>query len=339
MQAVILAGGLGTRLRPLTYSRPKALLPVLNRPLILHILDALPPQVDEVLLAASFMVEALEAFFAARPGKPPVTVVSEEEPLGTGGALKNLEDRLEGSFLTFNVDVISSLDPAELVAFRRARGGVGALALWEVEDPTPYGVVGLDRDGRIERFQEKPAPEEAFSRLVNAGVYVLQPEILDLVPAGRPVSLEREVFPRAIPLGLYGMEFEGHWSDAGTLESYLEANRTLLAVRGGRVEEGAVVRPGAGVLEPVLVGGSSVVEGGIVGPFVSLGRRCLVTRAKVSNAVLLDGVTVGEGAIVEGSVLGAGATVGPGCRLEGCVVADEAFAEPGSKLLGVRLTR
>lgn len=339
MQAVILAGGLGTRLRPLTYTRPKALVPLLNRPMILHLLGLLPEAVDRVVVAASFMVEALEAFFDAHPVDRAVTIVQEEEPLGTGGALKNVEGHLDGTFLALNGDVVTSLDLQALLAYHRTKGGVGTLALWEVEDPRAYGVVGVDGEGRVERFQEKPTPEEAVSRLANAGVYVLEPAVLDLIPTGRPVSLERETFPRAVEEGLYGMPFEGYWSDAGTLESYLAATRMLLGAQGGHLDESALVDREAGILDPIAVGAGTLLEGGIVGPFVSVGRRCRVTGAKLSNAVLLDGVTVGEGALVEESLVGAEVTIGPDCRLQGCIVGDGAVTEKGAKLVGVRVTR
>ncbi|MDX1534354.1 MAG: nucleotidyltransferase family protein, partial [Thermoplasmata archaeon] len=216
MQAVILAGGLGTRLRPITHTRPKALVPLLNRPMILHVLEALPAGVDEVIVAASYMVDALERFFDGRTEPRALSFVEEPEPLGTGGALRNLKGRLEGPFLALNGDVISSLDLEELVAEHAANGRIGTIALWEVDQPEAYGIVDVDGEGRIRRFLEKPGPDEVFSNWINAGAYVFEPVTLDRIPAGRPVSLEREIFPAILPEGLYGFPFEGYWSDAGT---------------------------------------------------------------------------------------------------------------------------
>jgi mannose-1-phosphate guanylyltransferase len=339
MQAIILAGGLGTRLRPVTYSRPKALVPLLNRPMVLHIIDSLPKGVDHVIVAASYMIEALQEFFDTHILDVDVTIVDEEEPLGTGGALKNLEGMVDDSFLTINGDVISSLDAEALLAFHRKRGGIGTIALWEVENPEAFGIVALDEDFRIERFLEKPSRGEIFSKLINAGVYVLEEEILKLIPKGRAVSLEREVFPKAIEKGLYGMSFEGYWADAGTLENYLAATRLLMEREGSRLGKGTVVHTEAGLLDPVMTGPSCVLRGGIMGPHVCLGRGCDVDSAKIANSVLLDDVRVEEGVIIEDSLIGSGASIGANSRIQGCIVADGARVEKGSKVIGERVGR
>ncbi|MFQ5838543.1 MAG: sugar phosphate nucleotidyltransferase [Thermoplasmata archaeon] len=339
MQAIILAGGLGTRLRPVTYFRPKALVPLLNRPMVLHIIDGLPREVDEVIIAASYMIEALEEFFDTHTLDVGVTIVDEEEPLGTGGALKNLEGLVHGTFLAVNGDVISSLMAGDLVEFHRRKGGMGAIALWEVENPEAFGIVGLNEDGRIERFLEKPSRAEVFSKFVNAGVYVLEEDILKLIPQGRAVSLEREVFPKAIERGFYGMTFHGYWADAGTLDNYLAATRILMEEGGSRLEKGCVIHPEAGILDPVVTGAFSVLRGGIVGPYVCLGRGCSIASAKVANAVLFDEVRVEEGVIIEESLIGSGATIGGDSRIQGCIVADDARIERGSKLIGEQVGR
>ncbi len=339
MQAAILAGGEGTRLRPLTYTRPKALVPLLNRPMILHLLDALPPVVDQVLLAASYRIDDLTAYFASHRGEIDVRVVAEAEPLGTGGALKNLQGMLKGTFLALNGDVMSSLSLAKLLAFHEAKGGVGALALWEAEDPRAFGIVALGEDGRIQRFQEKPSLQEAFSRLVNAGMYVLEPEVLDLIPPGRPASLEREVFPRALGQGLYGMPFEGYWADAGTRQAFLHATQLLQERAGGTQGEGCVVDDGAQVVEPVTLGPRCALHGSSVGPFAVLGGGCQVGAAKLSQSVLLEGVTVEDGAVVEDSLIGADATIGRDAYLRECIVADATAVEAEAKLVRRRVGR
>lgn len=338
MQAAILAGGEGTRLRPLTYARPKALVPLLNRPMIAHLLDALPPAVDQVLVAASYRVADVKAFLSTHPTDVDVRVVVEQEPLGTGGALKNLEGMLEGRFLALNGDVISSLALEELLAFHERKRGLGALALWEVEDPRPFGIVDLADDGRIQRFREKPPLQDAFSRLINAGMYVLEPALLGLIPPGRPVSLEREVFPRALSRGLFGMPFEGYWADAGTREAFLHATRVLLERRGGSRGEGCVV-DGAEVKEPVILGPGCALHGSSVGPFVVLGEGCRVEAAELRHAVLLDEATVEVGAGVEDSLVGTGATIGQDARLRECIVADGAAVEAGANLMRRRVGR
>ncbi len=339
MQAIILAGGLGTRLRPVTYFRPKALIPLLNKPMVLHIIEALPEVVDEVIIAASYMIEALEDFFDSHPPDVKVTIVDEEEPLGTGGALKNLEGLVNGTFLTVNGDVISSLLAEDFVTFHEKSGGIGTLALWKVENPEAYGIVGMNEEGRIDRFLEKPSRGEVFSKLANAGIYALEEEILSMIPDGRAVSLEREVFPRAIERGLYGMTFKGYWADAGTLENYLSATRILLDREGSAVGKGCVIHSEAGILDPVCMGTSTVLRGGFVGPYVGLGQACDLGSAKIANSVLFDGVRVKEGVIIEASLIGSEATIGRDSRIQNCIVADQAEIPKGSKLIGERVGR
>lgn len=337
MQAVVLAGGMGTRLRPLTYVRPKPLLPLLNKPLILHILEGMPPEVDEVLIAATYKIEALERFLAAQRLGRRVRVVDEEEPRGTAGALANLAGSLSGDFLVYNGDVVTDLDPAALVAFHRQRRAVATIALHRVEDPTAYGVVELDAQGRILRFQEKPQREEAASDLANAGVYVMGEECLRAIPRGPTVSLEREVFPALAGGALFGYPFEGLWVDAGTLPTFLRANRLLLERRGTHLEEGSVVAPEAGLLDPVWVGRGTSARGGLIGPFTTLGHHCVLGRARVSTSVLLDRVVVEDGAHIEGSILGEGCSVGADARVEESIVADGTVLGKGVKVIGERV--
>ncbi len=337
MQAVVLAGGMGTRLRPLTYARPKALIPLVNKPLILHVLEGLPPEVDEVIIAATYKIEALEQFFNAQHLGRKVRVVDEEEPRGTGGALRNLAGMISGDFLVYNGDVISDLDQAALVSFHRQRRALATIALHRVEDPTAYGVAELDRHGRILRFQEKPTREEAASNLVNAGIYVMGEKCLDTIPRGPTVSLEREVFPSLAREGLFGYPFEGLWVDAGTLPTFLRANRLLLERQGTRLEDGTVVAPEAGLMDPVAVGRGTSAQGGIIGPFATLGRHCTLGRARISSSVLLDRVVVEDGAHIEGSILGEGCSVGADARVEDSILADHTTLDKGAKVIGERV--
>ncbi len=327
MQAVILAGGLGTRLRPLTRSRPKALVPLLNRPMILHALDALPAMVDEVIIAASYMVDALERFFSGRQEGRRITFVEEEEPLGTGGALRNLEGTLRGRFLALNVDVISSVKLEGLVATHEAKRGIGTLALWEVAQPEAYGIVDIDEAGRVHRFLEKPAPDEVFSHWINAGAYVFEEALLDRIPAGRPVSLEREIFPAVLSEGLYGLPFEGYWSDAGTLGQYLDAARMLLDRQTGSNVASEVQE---GVIPPVAIDPSAQVTGGSVGPYVTIGAGSRITDAHLSRSALLERVVVDEGAAVVDSLIGAGATIGKDALVRECIIGEGASVGVGS---------
>ena len=332
-----MAGGLGTRLRPLTLTRPKALVPLLNRPIALHVIERLPDVVDEVIVAANYLTPQLEEFFRRQDVGRRVTVVREKRPLGTGGCLKNLEDRLSGTFLAFNADVVSSLAVSDLVAAHRRFGGVGTIALWEVEDPSAYGVVGLDGD-RITKFVEKPPPGRAPSHLVNAGAYVLEPEILAAMPPKKPVSLERDVFPKVLPKGLHGFPFTGYWADVGTLESFLRATEILLRVQGSEVNRRAKVLPTAKLAKPVAVAADATVDGEI-GPVAVIGAGCTLMNARVSRSVLLDRVSVGEGATVAGSILGEGSIVGPRALVRDSILADGAVVDPEAEVVGERVKR
>jgi len=191
-------------------------------------MDILGPEVDEVLVATGYMGDRLCSLFRDMKDVPRVEVVVEQSPLGTGGALKQLEKKLKGTFVVVNGDVICSLDMTKMLSFHRNKKGLGTIALWEVEDPTPFGMVVTGKDGRILEFKEKPKSEEVVSRAVNAGTYILEPEVLSYMASVKEASLEREVFPRALERGLYGFRFAGYWFDAGTLDSYLRIHAELM---------------------------------------------------------------------------------------------------------------
>jgi mannose-1-phosphate guanylyltransferase len=333
MQLVVIAGGFGTRLRPLTLRRPKALVPLLNRPQILHVLDRLPPGCDRVVVAVNYMYDQVRDFFEALDSEVEVVVVNEPTPLGTGGAIKNVEEHVSGTFAVANGDVVDRIDFGAFLAFHRKHKGVGSLGVWPVDDPTAFGVVGLDGE-RITRFVEKPQETEAPSNLINAGRYLFEPEIFDAIDAGRPVSLEREVFPELIPHGLYAFREEGLWSDAGTLAAYLEAQRLLLEEHGGHVADGAEIL--WDVLPPVLVAAGCFVEARL-GPNVVLGRGCKVGRCVVRNAALFDGVSVDDKVDIESSLIGEGAGIGEGAVIRNSIIGDGVQVPPHAKHIGAKV--
>jgi mannose-1-phosphate guanylyltransferase len=342
LKAAILAGGFGTRMRPLTYTRPKPLLPILNVPMLRRLIDRVPPEVDGVVLAVNYLADQIANYLRQEPPPVPVEVVEEVEPLGTGGAVKNLEAFLGGGrFLVMNGDVICDADLGTMVDAHVRRGGVGTIHLWPVEDPSRYGVVRLDEAGAIRQFVEKPAPGTAPSDLINAGTYVLEPSVLDHIPAGRAVSMEREVFPVLAREGLFGHRGGTFWVDAGQPADYIHAHRLLMGASPASYARPAP--PGATVHAPCLVPADASLEAGaVVGPFASLGAGVLVgARAHVKDSVLLAGSAVGRDAVVEGAVLGYGARVGRGARLapgtvvaDGEAVADGRVTEPGEKVGG-----
>jgi len=334
MQLVIIAGGFGTRLRPLTLHRPKALVPLLNRPQILHVLERLPPTIDQVILAVNYMYDRVRDFFEAQEIGPEVVVVNEPEPLGTGGAIKNVQDRVSGTFAVANGDVVDSFDHAAFSAFHRTSGGIGSIAVWPVDDPSAFGVVALEGD-RIARFVEKPPRGEAPSNLVNAGHYVFEPAVFDFIEAGRAVSLEREVFPTLVPRGLFAYRWKGYWSDAGTLPAYLHAQRLLLEAGQASVSKDAETSRGE-LRPPVLVAPGCFVEGR-VGPSVVLGRGCKVGRASIRNATLLDGVNVDDKVDIDDSIVGEGAAIGEGSHIRESIIGDGIQVAPHSELVGARV--
>ena len=309
MKALVLVGGFGTRLRPVTYAVPKQLIPIAGKPLLYHVLDLLPDDVEEVILATGYKAGVLDAYLRAHPLRWPVRTVPEAEPLGTGGGMKNAGDDLSDPFFLLNSDVIASADLNALRVTHRARGGVGTMALFEVEDPQPYGVAALGPEDRITSFVEKPEPKDAPSRWINAGIAIWRREVLDPIPAGRAVSFEREVVPHLLAKGVYGFRLSGDWEDAGTPERLLRAQQLLFDDhRGGP----GGVPPGARGVGPVAAEGEVDARGASFGKYVTLGAHVTVEAgAHVENSIIMDDVVVERDATVVGSVLGPKARVAP----------------------------
>jgi mannose-1-phosphate guanylyltransferase len=310
MKALVLVGGFGTRLRPITYEIPKQLIPIAGKPMLYHVLDLLPRETEEVVLASGYKSDVLAKFVRDHPPGLPVRCVPEAEPLGTGGGIKNASAGLSDPFLLLNSDVIAEIDVPALVEFDRRKGGVGTMTLSEVEDPEPYGVAALDEEDRIERFVEKPKRAEAPSHWINAGLSVWRRSVLDEIPAGRPVSFETEVVPRLLSSGIFGFRAGGFWEDAGTPSRLLHAQRLLFD--GGRGGSGALP-PGTSGHGPVSVGAEVTARGATFGPYVTLGAGVRLSEgAHVENSILMDGVRIGRGASVRSSVLGPGVTIEDG---------------------------
>jgi mannose-1-phosphate guanylyltransferase len=320
MQAIVLVGGQGTRLRPLTNTVPKPALTLVDRPFLAYMIEWLGSHgVTEAVLACGFLPDQLrEALGEHEHGGVKLTYAVEPDRRDTAGAIRfaadQLGDRLEDRFLALNGDGLADLD---LTALLRAHGESGAratLGLHEVDDSSAFGLVERDASGAVTAFTEKTG--EAIPGMVSAGVYVLERSALDLVPAGQKFSIEREVFPKLVGDGLYALPLSGYWMDIGTPERYLEATWDILE---GRVETD--VRPtGPGL----FVGAGSTVAGTAqIGPRAVIGPGCSVgDGAVVADSVLLAGSTVGEGARVTGSILSAGMAVGAGGAVDGAVVGE-----------------
>ncbi len=318
MQAIVLVGGEGTRLRPLTDTIPKPALKLVDRPFLAYMVEWLAAHgVTEAVLACGFLPDVLrEALGEEEHAGVRLRYAVEPERRGTAGAIRfaaeTLGDELDEHFLALNGDVLADLDLSALRRRHEERGARATLGLHPVEDAAAYGLVRGDGEGRVETFLEKtgePVPGE-----ISAGAYVLERSVLDLIPPGREVSIEREVFPRLVGDGLWSLRLDGYWMDIGTPERYLRASWDILE---GRVA--TRVRPTAPGL--CVAAGAEVAAGASVGPRAVLAAGCSVAAgAAVRGSVLLDGCTVEAGATVSGSILAPGVTVGAGAVLADAVV-------------------
>lgn len=321
LKALVLVGGFGTRLRPLTNAVPKPLIPVAGQPLLYHVFDLVPREVTSITVACGYRADLIESHLKAHPYRLPVDVVREETPLGTGGGMRHAGGSMSDPFFLLNGDVIAGLDSEALLKRHRETGAFGTMALVEVEDPEPYGVAALDPNGRILSFVEKPKREVAPSRWINAGVAVWARAALDAVPAGRPVSFEKEVLPGLVPKGLQGFTFRSWWEDAGTPTRILNAQRLLFDhPRTGKLAPQARL-PDAQVVPPVSSGPGCRAAGAQVGRYVTLGARVtLGVGSRVEDSILLDDVTVGEGATISRCLLAPGTKVPAGTNLADTVL-------------------
>jgi mannose-1-phosphate guanylyltransferase len=318
VQALILAGGEGTRLRPLTSTVPKPVVPLVDRPFIAFMFDWLRGHgVDDIVMSCGHLASGVrnvlgdgEAFGIR------LRYVEEPRPLGTGGALKYAEQLLDERFLMLNGDVLTDLDVSAQIAQHERTGATGTLALTPVEDPTAYGLVRLAPGGAVVEFVEKPSPDQIDTNNISAGVYVLERAVLDMLEPGEPASIERDVFPRLIGDGLYGCVADGYWLDIGTPERYLQGTFDILE---GSVGTEVVERMGSGYL--CIEQGVDSVGRIIPSALVESGCRIAEGARVGGRAVLERGVTVGEGTTIEGSVVMRGAEIGAHCTLRGCIVA------------------
>ncbi|HEX8855645.1 MAG TPA: NDP-sugar synthase [Thermoleophilaceae bacterium] len=335
MQALVLAGGEGTRLRPLTLTVPKPVMPLAGRPFLSFMLDWLREHgVDDVLLSCGFLAHAVEEVLGEEYAGTRLRYVHEDEPLGTAGPVRLAFDEglLEDRLFVLNGDVLTDMDLTNQLAQHERTGALATLALIDVEDTSSYGVVPTGEDGGVLDFLEKqdgPAP----TNRINAGAYVLERALVERIPDGRAVSFEQEIFPALVGDGLYGYQAAGYWIDIGTPERYLEATYDLLA---GTVHSTLPPRDETGslVYEPAVTAGAHIGPQSVVGPRGSIGADAAVERS-----VLFPNVTVGEGArivesvVAEGSRVGANAELGPDAIVGAeAVIAPGAIVPPGTKV-------
>jgi mannose-1-phosphate guanylyltransferase len=331
MQAVILVGGQGTRLRPLTSTVPKPVVKLVDRPFISFMLQWLHSHgIDDVIMSCGFLADGVRGVLGDGSDLGiELRFVEEQEPMGTAGALKLAEPLLHERFLMLNGDVLTDIDLTAQIAQHIATGARATLALVAVENPSAYGVVVLEQDNAVSDFLEKPSGPDIPSNLISAGAYVLEREILDLIPAGRNVSIEREIWPQLIGNGLYGSPSESYWLDIGTPDRYLQGTFDIIegnvhsAVRERLDEHG------------LLVARDAEVNGSVVAPaLVEAGVR-IAKDARVGGlTVLAQDVSVGARSTIERSVVLDGAQIGEDCELRDCIVAAGCRVGAGSKILG-----
>ena len=319
MEAIILAGGFGTRLRPLTYTRAKPLLPILNKPMVTHLIDTLPDEVDKIILAVNYRKDQIEKYFKENDFGKKIIVNDEPTPLGTGGAVKFAEKHITSRFFVLNADVICSLNLSDMMAFHEKNNSVSTISLWPVENVSEFGVADVKDNGKITKFVEKPRPEDAPSNFINAGAYLLEPEILDYIETKRLISMEKEIFPQIIEDTdrCYGFKFEGYWMDIGRISSYLEVHRFLMEKKG--IEN--------------LVGKNCNVNG-------ELNRSCIgdyvkiENNAKINSCIVYDGATIEEGANLKNCVVGENCIVHRNSILDYSVLGDKEQVPESSNISG-----
>jgi mannose-1-phosphate guanylyltransferase len=348
VQALILAGGEGTRLRPLTLTVPKPVLPLANRPFSSYMIEWLSAHgVLDVVMSCGFLAsEVRNVLGDGERWGVRLRYATEDEALGTAGAVKFAEDLLDDRFLVLNGDILADFDLTALLRFHDEREALVTIALVAVDDPSAFGLVRSDSAGRISGFLEKPAPDEIDTNLINAGAYVLERSVLDRVPEERAVSFEREVFPGLVGAGLYGFRAEGYWLDIGTPERYLEATFDILdgKVRTTLDEELADSRAsiaptalvaGVEIVAPAIIGEDCEVEPGArVGSYAVLGEGCrIASGAVVERSALWSGVALERESVVRGGIVAADARIGEQSRVEpGAVVGEGAALAPRTVL-------
>ncbi len=336
MDAVVLVGGEGTRLRPLTYEIPKQMLPVVGRPMIVHVVEWLAQHgIDRAVLSLGYRADAfVEAFPANRLSGVALEYIVEPEPLDTAGAIRFAADRagVSDTFLVLNGDVLTEFDASALVRFHGSRAADASIALTPVPDPSNFGVVPTDEAGLVTAFIEKPPPDKTPTNLINAGIYVLETSVLDRIPSGRRVSIERETFPELVAAGrLYALASDAYWLDTGRPHQYLQAQLDILWGRRVILPPAPEIRPGLWVDPSAKVAAqigphcfvgpdASIAEGAVVADSVvcagsRVGRDCVLRRS-----VLMPGAEIRSGATVEDSIVGPGAVIGDGARLSGMTI-------------------
>ena len=353
MRAVVLVGGQGSRLRPITYDVPKAMVPLRNQPFMGYMMDFLRAAgLEGAVLSLGYLPDPIQEYFEGKDLDGfSIDYAVEDTALGTAGGIKNAEGYLDGGpFVVVNGDVLSGMDLRVAIDKHKESDALATIVLTSVEDPTAYGLVEVDHEMLVHRFLEKPAADDVTTSLVNAGIYVLEPEVLAMIPAGREVSIEREIFPYLqAERRLRAYVSSSYWRDIGTPRSYLAASQDVLSGAVGaregfdylQVDPSAMLGKGVTVLPPVSVAADCVLEHrATVGGRSSLGRGCRIGKgAVVEGSILFDGAKVEAGTVVRGSIIGPGARVDQEAIVRGlsvlgarCVVGEGNVLDQGIRI-------
>jgi len=343
MKAILLAGGKGTRLRPLTIHTPKPIVPIFNRPFLHYQIDLLKqvPEIDEVILSLNYQPRRIEEIFGdgSELGIK-IRYVVEPTPLGTAGAVKYAGDQLDGSVVVFNGDVLTQIDLAAVLQLHRERRARATIVLTPVENPAAYGLVETGPDGNIRRFIEKPKPEEITTNHINAGIYVLEPDTFDRIPSNVSWSIERSYFPSLVERGetFVGYVYDGYWIDIGTPEKYMQVHRDIMdgrfrtapfASNGSArrfVAEDARIEDGATVEGPCFVDEGVLVKAGArIGPYSVIGRQCQIEEeARIDGAIVWQNGRIGKDATITNAIIGRNCHIGRSSTIgAGTVLGDK----------------
>ena len=346
LKAVILVGGQGTRLRPLTYNTPKPMVPVLNLPFLEHVIRNLKEHnVTEIVMAQHYLAASMRAYFGdgSKLGVK-LYYVMEESPMGTAGAVKNVEDFLNCTFFVLNGDIFHNRDFTAMLKFHRKHKAKATIVLTPVEDPTIYGVVETDKRSKVTRFTEKPKAEDVTTNMINAGTYVLEPDVLQRIPPDTNFSFERQVFPQMLTdhLPVYAYPTDNYWMDTGTPEKYLQLHRDLLSGKHEgytfdtdvMIGKRCKIHPSVKYKGKVIVGDGCKIESGVklTGPLV-IGAKCSIGEdAKLADSVLWGDTAVGQRTVIKSSILADNCKIGDDCQLNDAVLGDHVSISDNLKL-------
>jgi NDP-sugar pyrophosphorylase family protein len=342
MQAIVLAGGKGSRLRPLTTHTPKPVVPIANRPFLLYQIELLKrADIRDIIMSLSYQPQKIEdkigdgADYDAR-----ISYIVEATPLGTAGAYRNADSFMRETAVVLNGDVLTDIDLNAVIKFHRANNALATIVLAPVPNPADYGLVELGQDSRVLRFMEKPKPEEVTSNTINAGIYVLEPRVLDFIPDAEPFTFEYGLFPRLVELGepVFGYVWPGYWRDIGAPASYLQANLDVLAGKvkllGKPVQErGERFDPSCDIDQISVVDPSCTIKPGVEIINSVISRNCYVEeRARIENSVVRGSSRIGTAADVRDSVVGKGCHIGRSVSVTGAVLGDKSVLTDYSQI-------